>query len=397
MGPIAVAARSDDPSRAFDPRVRERVARIASASAPLADLAGSFPALLFAIATGHGSMADRTRAIARVNAGAPLRDIAREFGLAWWLRKLPASAFVEPLPHMPDGTEATLQLANCVPANPRLAAGWLQRVAIAERACGGAFTLWVARHGPALPHPLPHDDRFLMLAAWAWFSAATGTRGHRLLRRPWSPDMSPRKALDELQCWRQRLALVDWLGAGLKRGWIADGTALGYEFAALRQVEDFIDAALALDNCLDQFAPHIAAGLSSVVGVKKDGRFVACIEIVPHEQEVSMPAIQQLRGPRNRGVPPVVWQAAHAWLGGSRIVPFARVRMIAAATARGAARRELWAPFLAHVAGTDLAPQWRRLVTPVVPSMTRLRGVRRAVASGAGTRAQALRPFARDL
>ena len=351
----------EDPVRAFDPMVRDCVARVAQRSACFADLARSFPALLFAIATGYGTAAGRAEAIAAVDAGAPLRDIARQYGLAWWLRKLPAGAFLVPLPRLPDGDDAALLLANYVPANPRLAAGWLNRVIVAERACGGAFTPWVARHALALPQALTQDDRFLMLAAWAWFGGASGTRGNALLRQRWSGAMSPRKALEEMHCWRQRLALVDWLGTGLRRGWIADGTVLGYEFRTLRCVEDFIEAGAELDNCLDQFAPHLAAAASSIVGIRRHGRYVACIEIVPHELEVSMPTIQQLRGARNHRVTPALWQAAYAWLAADRITPFDKVRLVVAPSARLAARRELWAPYLAHVDGIDLTAPIRRM------------------------------------
>ena len=69
------------------------------------DLAETFPALLFALSTGFGSAPKRDRSFDLICAGASLRYAADALGLPWWLRKLPAQAFTEPLPSFPAGDD----------------------------------------------------------------------------------------------------------------------------------------------------------------------------------------------------------------------------------------------------------------------------------------------------
>ena len=77
----------------FHSSVRERIEELSSASRALEDLADSFPALLFAMATGYATPARQRKALHLVVEGAPLRTAASALGLAWWTRRLPAQAF----------------------------------------------------------------------------------------------------------------------------------------------------------------------------------------------------------------------------------------------------------------------------------------------------------------
>ena len=95
----------------------------------------------------------------------------------------------------------------------------------------------------------------------------------------------------------------------------ARGSRHGLHFVALRTAEEFIREAAAMDNCLDQFADRLEQGSSRVFSIRKNGRSVADLEIGAHDEEPSMPAVRQLRGPRNRRARPQLWQAAYAWLG----------------------------------------------------------------------------------
>ncbi len=369
--PSSAETRQERCLRAFDPSVRAAIAALAASCERLQDLGESFPALLFALATGYGTPAARATAITGVKVGVPLRDIARRLDLAWWLRRLPASAFTAPLPRLPDDPDSALRLAASIPDNPRLCASWLQRVGTAEQACGGDFTIWVARHALTLPTPAANDDRFLGLAAWAWFSRTPGSIGHRLLARPWSAEIGPKTAMDAVTAWRVRISLHDWLGSGLKRGWIADGAAHGFEFATLLTAADFIATGAALHNCLDQFAPQLSCGISNVVAVRASGQVVACLEIAPHEHDVAMPAILQLRADHNRAAAAAIWQAAYAWLGANPIESYARSNHSVPASTRLAARRALWGPYLASIRSSALLQQVQGLANPAAPRPTR--------------------------
>ena len=222
-----------------------------------------------------------------------------------------------------------------------------------------AYALWIARQ-----HDLagPPEDLFTFMAAWAWFSGRPGLLGHRLLRRPWTPEMSFKRAREELTAWRQRLRLIECLGPGIESPWLADGTASGFDFVALRTVEDFIAESEALENCLDQYADQLHSGLTAVFSIRKGTRRVACVEIGLHDEEVSMPNIVQLRAARNRRAPPEIWQATYGWLGGQRLAPLSPLRHAPKPMQRIEARRQLWSPYLEVLEGTRHAGPFRRTV-----------------------------------
>ena len=115
---------------------------------------------------------------------------------------------------------------------------------------------------------------------------------------------------------------------------------------ALRTVDDFIAESEALENCLDQYADQLHAGLTAVFSIRKGARRVACVEIGLHDEEVTMPTIVQLRAARNRRAPPEVWQATFSWLGSQRLEPLSPLRHAPKPMKRIEARRKLWSPYL---------------------------------------------------
>jgi hypothetical protein len=263
------------------------------------------------------------------------------------------------LPAFPLDGDFSLNVANLIPREGCLVPVWLLRVSHALEAGDAAYALWIARQ-----HDLsgPSEDVFAFMAAWAWFSGRPGLLGHRLLRRPWTPAMSFKRAREELTAWRQRLRLIEYLGPGIESPWLADGTAAGFEFVALRTVEDFIAESEGLENCLDQYADQLHAGLTAVFSIRKGGRRIACVEIGLHDEEVSMPNIVQLRAARNRRAPPEIWQATYSWLGGQRLVPLSPLRHAPRPMQRIEARRHLWNPYLEVLEGTRHAGAFRRTV-----------------------------------
>ena len=291
----------------FHPTYRRFIAELTSCAPELEDLADSFPALLFALVSGFATPVRRARACELVCDGAPLREAADTLGLAWWLRKLPAQAFTEPLPAFPTDREFAFRIASLIPREARRLPIWLARVGYAYECGGEAYALWIARQSDLSSPP---EDVFMFMAAWAWFGLHPGHLGHRLLRRLWTSEMSFKRAREEMIVWRQRLRLVDCLGPGIESPWLNDGVASGYSFVALRTVDDFISESVSLENCLDQYADHLHSGLTALYSIRKGARRIACVEIGRHGQEATMPNILQLRGPRNRRAQPEVWQAA---------------------------------------------------------------------------------------
>ncbi len=350
--------------QAFHPGYRRFVAELTACSGEVEDLADSFPALLFALVSGFATAEKRERCFELVGEGAPLRDAADALGLGWWLRRLPAQALTAPLPEFPLDQDFALRISNLIPRDERAIPLWLARVGHAFEAGGGAeYALWIARQADLGGPP---DDQFLFMAAWAWFAGQPGLPGHRLLRRPWTAEMSFKRAREELAAWRQRLRLIESLGPGIERAWLADGPASGFNFVALRTVDDFIAESEALENCLDQYADQLHAGLTAVFSIRKGTRRVACVEIGLHDEEATMPAIVQLRAARNRRAPPEVWQAAYSWLGSQRLEPLSPLRHTPKPMKRIEARRKLWSPYLTALAGTRYELPFRRALSRAV-------------------------------
>lgn len=336
----------------YHPRFRQAVEETAAVSGAVADLTESFPALLFAIATGYATREARADAIRLVVAGAPLRAAAHVLDLPFWTRRLPPEALTEPLAALPSGSDQSQRLASLVPNDGAAAASWLSSLQLGMRCCHEGFGLWTASWAAAHHRALAtaHGEQTLRwLAAWAWHADRRDTLGYRLLRRPWTPAMGYRRALDELVVWRQRLVLAVVIEAGGSSTRLADGHAQGYDFVRLSAAEDFVAEADVMDNCLDQFADRLLQGYSRVYSIRRKGRSVADVEIGLHEQEACMPTIRQLRGPRNRRAPPAVWQAAYAWLGAQALAPvYPQDWRLTPARLRSAARA-CWAPYLAHL------------------------------------------------
>ncbi len=369
---------------AFPAPWRRRIADLARRSAAIEDLADSFPALLFALATGYGTVEQQRRSLALVAAGAPLRAAADALGIAWWLRKVPPNALVAPLAAFSNDADFAFRISSSIPSEPRLLPAWLGSVGHAHEACGPAYALWVARQ-PELA--TSSEDLALLMAAWAWFSGQQGHLGCRLLRTPWHREMSFRRARDELSIWHQRARLAECLGHGIATPWLVDGEALGFSFVALRTVEDFIAESEALDNCLDRYADHLYTGSTAVFSIRKGTRRIGCVEIGLHPTEISMPSIVQLKAARNRHAPAEVWQATFAWLGGQDLGAFSPRVLKGGSRVEG--RLRLWEPYFVFVAGTRHEEALRRLLLKRIPR----RGSRLAAFAGAA-RAPALGPAA---
>lgn len=364
---------------------RRSIACITSSAPALEDLAESFPALLFALATGYGTAEQRERACACVEAGLPLKVAAEILALPLWLRRIPAQALTTTLPEIPLDAEFSVAVASRMPSEAQEAACWLGRIVHSLKVVGRDFALWIAKC-PRLPATYAPEDDFHWLTAWAWHGAHPGTPGHALLRRPWSPGMSWKRARDEVGLWRKRIDLAASLGGGVRDAWFADGLALGLEFVALRSVEDFIAESTNMENCLDQYAPHLAYGRVRVFSVRRNGRSIANLELSLRSDDATMPVIAQLRGPRNRRVSTKVWQAAHAWLGSQRFKPLAR-QPITPASARGCLHR-LWRPYMDALRAAGLRQRFepRLFGSPPLPQRTDTpSGLRSAEATIAAT------------
>ncbi len=332
----------------FHENYRDSIRELSSTSPAIADLALTFPGLLFALASGYGTQGARDRCLGAIRDGRPLKEASGLLGFAWWLRRLPAEAFTAPLSALPDSAEFNRRIVNHVPTESWKAAGWLDRVQLARELADDDVALWMAWRSKGVPR-LRDANRLILLCAWAWFSNRPDTLGASLVRQPFEPSLGLRRALDEAETWRKRVELAVTLGDGIQDTWFEPGCARGYDFVPIARLEDFLSEAERMDNCLDQFAPQLHQRRTRLFSIRKAGRSVADLEIAPHEEDPTMPTIEQLRGPSNRRAAPGVWQAVFTWLSMQPTRPLTATRGNAAA-ARATARR-LWQPYLDHLAG----------------------------------------------
>lgn len=338
--------------QSFHASARDKIEELTSTSRAIEDLADSFPALLYAVATGYSSHIRRRKALHLVTEGAPLRHAAEAIGLAWWTRRLPAQAFMEPLRPVPDDPVFAERISSYLPTNPDQARTWYWTVSYGAEACSPEFALWAASWAARQRRTFDAAigrDHFRYMAAWAWHSRNPTAPGHSLLRRAWSPQLGLRRAVEELAAWRRRLRLAMCLGRGQDEPWIKEGSALGYDFVALRTPVDFIRESEAMDNCLDQFADRLEEGRSRVFSIRKSGRPVANIEIGTDALEAGMPTVLQLRGPRNRVTPAEIWRAAYTWLGAQPLRPMLAIPVEQRSTGVRRAARAYWRPYLAAI------------------------------------------------
>jgi hypothetical protein len=340
---------------AFHEPFRRLVLEVAAQGEAFEDLADSFPGLLFALATGYGDGAGLARAMAKVRAGAPLRLIAAELGLPMWLRRLPPGAFLAPLRVLPAEEFFAEHVHGLIPVSTAATGGWLSRVLLANEVCGAEAALWIGRQyrgvGPAVT-----DPALLHILAWIWHTAQPDAPAHTLMRRTWQPQISARRAAEEVEHWRHRLALAVALGDGVRDTWLEEGHCRGFDFVALRTAQDFIAEAASMDNCLDQFAHRLEGRAVRVFSVRKGGRSVANLEIACHEQELGMPSIAQLRAARNRRAGSDVWQATYAWLGSQSLRAADPALLRQHRTLRRRAIAKLWRPFLDTMKEETRAP-----------------------------------------
>jgi hypothetical protein len=317
-------------------------------SKPFDDLAESFPALLFALATGYGSDAARAATIDAVETGLPLKEAAVRLGFPIWMRKLPPGAFTSPFLAPPKEPALTERLVSLIPAHPTAAAAWLERVLIAHHTGRPDLTLWVAQQFRN-PKPVAHGSAFLGVLAWAW------TPGHpveekaaALITTRWKPSIGATRALKEAALWRERIALEVCLGPGIVDSWVPEGTASGLDFVALRTAADFIAEAGRMDNCLDRYADKLTGRTVRVFSIRREGRAIANVEIAPHEREPGHPVIAQLRGPHNRRAALEVWRAAYQWLGSQPLrLADRRVAIRVGPAVRKRRQDEIWRAFIA--------------------------------------------------
>lgn len=284
---------------------------LASRHKRIADLALSFPTLLFALAAPRRGL-DPAWAIARTIAGAPLAEVAAAAGMPLWLRRLPPEALSRPIDRLPDSPSFRRQIANHLPSRT-LAPIWLPAVADAAELADVAFAIWIARE-------IVRDSRNVKLkrlrlvGLWAWFSDRPDTFAGSLIRKRWTPDVQFQAALSAADDWHDTLLLYVNLGREpITELWLRPAHVCGYDFQPLVSVSAIADEAMAMRNCVRTYGEDVAHNRSRLWSVRKEGQRVATLDLAFCFGD-PLPHVIQLKGAGNSKASFEVWWAARQWL-----------------------------------------------------------------------------------
>jgi hypothetical protein len=301
----------------FRAEVQPRVRSLAAQHRWIADLAGSFPALLFALAVPRKA-ADAEAALRLVVNGAPLATIAAHARVPLWLRAFPPQAFATALPELPDSPDFRRRIANHAPKTWRVAPRWLDGIALGWHVGDEEIALWFAREG--LPQPKrrrfvrkPPQDYRRLVALWAWFSKHERHRAFTSIRTPWVSEMQWKTALAKAHAWSDALELSLFLGDGsLCDAWRDEKTVYGYEFVPLRSALDVDFEAAEMRHCVRSYGACIASNSIRLWSIRKDGQRVATMSLA--SSSGPLPSIREISSHANKPPPDEVWLAARRWL-----------------------------------------------------------------------------------
>lgn len=307
-------ARVERQLRRYPAAVQTAVRAAARAHPQVADLAVSFPALLFAVATARRD-ADRPRLIAAVVEGEPLAHVATLAGIPLWLRKLPPETFTRSIPPLPNGALFRRQIANHLPVPAKLAPVWLDAVSRAALWGHEGLAVWFARELTRNPKRARKLRCLNAVALWAWYSAHVSANAG-FVTRPWHPAMRFETALAAADGWRMRVALHLNIGtAPIADMWLQPAVVGGFEFVPLDTAQVIADEAAAMNNCLCDYGYSLAHNRSRLWVIRQNGVRVANLSIGRYRSD-PLPSVGELLLADNREASVDLWLVARTWLDG---------------------------------------------------------------------------------
>ena len=361
---------------AFREEFRRPIADFTLSEPRLEDLADSFPALLFALATRYGSLQRRTAAVALVLRGSSLKNAAGALGMPMWMRRLDPGALTRPLLPVPTDAELDRSLGGCMPVKPAAQATWLDCVLIGHAMAGAEGAVWMATLGHQIVMGLSGTHILPWLAAWLWASRSPDAEISGLVLRHWTPDVGMETTFSALQDWERRIKLTRSIAEPIRDVWLSERACGDYEVKALRTPQDFMRAASDLNNCLESWGGPVCCGEARIFTLRRGDLAVAAFEIVPDPEDPPMPRLRQVLGYLNRPVPLELWQKLSTWIETQRFRPIDTSPI--APEVQDARQMELWGPFLgafARVPGSKegLLPRFHSVLLSEAPTTRRQR------------------------
>lgn len=297
--------------RRYCPQFQGAVRALATRHSRVADLALSFPTLLFALAVPRRGL-DPACAIGRAIDGAALAEVAAAADVPLWLRRLPPEALSRALAKLPDSNAFRRQIANHLPSR-KSAPIWLQAVSEMAGLADEAVALWIARE-TARDMRSVKLDRLRLVGLWAWFSTRPDTFGHGMIQKRWTPDVRMAAALDAAYDWRTTISLHLNLGREpVADLWLRPARVCGYDFEPLASASEIAEEAMAMTNCLRGYGYDLAHNHARLWSMRRNGQRVATLNVTCNPRE-PLPSVVELKGPKNSAAPVEVWWAARQWL-----------------------------------------------------------------------------------
>jgi len=297
--------------RRYRPPFQGAVRALAARHPRLADLAASFPALLFALAVPRPGLKPGPAIACAIN-GLALAEVAATAGVPLWLRKLPPEALAQPIMKLPDGALFRRQIVNHLPPSPKLAPAWLQAVADVADLAHEPAAVWIAREFVREPKNVK-SARLRLISLWSWFSCQPGTSAHVLIDKPWTPDMRIGSALAAADAWHTTVELHVNLGREpIADVWLRAARVDGYDFLPLTSIATITEEADAMRNCVRTYGDSLAHNRSRLWSVRSDGQRVATLRVATRGEPLLN--IAELKGPGNTEASLDLWWAARRWL-----------------------------------------------------------------------------------
>ncbi len=296
----------------FHRRQRTAVCGIAGRHSRLADLARSFPALLFKLAVRSPRL-DADAVIAAVIAGKPLPELATAAKLPLWTRKLAPEAFQHPIPCLPDGELFRRRIANHIPERLHSQHRWVWTVAISGHWGSEGFAIWCARHTAGEVTRLDWIPT-AQLSLWAWYSQRPELRAAQTIEQRWRPEIGYDTAVEAASNWIETL-LPSFAPARPRKDidYLTSGEFDGFEFVPVNTRAGLAAEAAALNNCLRSQKLNQPGFGNRFFSIRRQGERLAALSV---RQDCSkpIPFITQLLARNNNEAPRDIWVAAAKWL-----------------------------------------------------------------------------------
>jgi hypothetical protein len=293
----------------FNRHYRKQIIATAHQHMAFADLAVSFPALLFVIAVQHPQI--NTAALKQdIIKGQSLKSLAATAKLPMWIRKLQPEAFSKLIGPLPRHDIYARQIVNHLPRRARHAAFWLNKVTQATAIGDEAFAVWLARECDARRQ---HETALRKMALWAWFSLRPELYGSHFITKPWRPQMKHAAARSAADEWHERLKLhLTIAEAALQPQWLEPKTVDGFDFVPLLSAKEIHEEARIMQNCIYSYGRDIACDYERLWSMRINGQRMATLSVGPNH-ETGLLCITQIKARKNEQVSREVAVAAMRW------------------------------------------------------------------------------------